>query len=82
MEVWVKTRSISSTDAQNNFGRVMESAVQEHVAYVVTRRETPVVVILGVKDFGELLRGGPEGTNMRGVLRELSPDYELGEEVG
>jgi prevent-host-death family protein len=78
----VKTKAISSTDAQNNFGRVMESAIQEHTAYVVRRRNVAQVVIIGLEDFQNLLRDASDREKMGGVLREVSPEYELGEDLG
>ena len=78
----MKTKAISSTDAQNNFGRVVESAIQEHTAYVVRRRNTAQVVIIGVEDLRSLLRDASDREQMGGLLREVSPEYELGEDLG
>lgn len=76
----MKTKVISSTDAQNNFGKVMQSAIQEHIAYVVRRRDVAQVIIIGVEDLEKLLSSVADREKMGGVLREVSPEYEIGED--
>jgi prevent-host-death family protein len=77
----VKTKMISSTEAQNKFGGLVESATQGHTAYIVSRRNRPQVVIIGVEDLKMLLKDHSGREEMKGVLREVSPGYHLGEDV-
>ena len=76
------TKSISSTKAQNNFGRVIDDATHHQTRYIVERRGVPQVVILSFDDFKRLLNDENERQLMGNILKELSPDYELGQLVG
>lgn len=76
------TKSISSTKAQNNFGRVIDDATRYHTRYIVERRGVPQVLILSFDDFKRLLNDENERQYMDNVLKELSPDYELGQPIG
>jgi hypothetical protein len=78
----MKTKSISSTDAQNNFGRVIESTIQEHTAYFVMRRNVAHVVIIGIADLRSLLQESSNREKLANVIREVSAEYELGEDLG
>jgi len=75
------TKSISSTKAQNNFGRVMDDATHHKTRYIVERRGVPQVVILSFDDFKHLLNDEKERQYMGNVLKKLSPDYELGQPI-
>ena len=72
------TKTISSTEAQNNFGRVLDDVTQNHSRYVVERRGMPQVVILSCVDFIDVLGNEDERQRMHTVLKELSPRYQLG----
>ncbi len=73
------TKRISSTKAQNNFGRVLDDVTHNQTRYIVERRGTPQVMILGFDDFDALLSDEHECRRMRTVLRELRPAYQLGQ---
>ena len=75
------TKSISSTKAQNNFGRVLDDITQNHARYIVERRGIPQVVILSFDDFADVLNDDLEREQMHTVLRELRPKYQLGQVV-
>ena len=73
------TKSISSTKAQNNFGRVLDDVTQNHTRYIVERRSVPQVVILSFDDFAGILDSESERQQIHHVLKELRPKYQLGQ---
>lgn len=75
------TKSISSTKAQNNFGRVLDDVTHNHTRYIVERRGVPQVVILSFDDFAYVLSDERERQQMNAVLRDLRPEYHLGQVV-
>jgi prevent-host-death family protein len=76
------TKLIASTEAQNNFGRVLDDVVRNGTRYVVQRRNASQAVILSVADFESILSADDtERKKLEKVLRELSPVYSLGEAV-
>jgi prevent-host-death family protein len=76
------TKLIASTEAQNNFGRVLDDVVQNNTRYIVRRRNTPQAVILSVADFENILAGDAvDRHKLEKILRELSPVYALGESI-
>jgi PHD/YefM family antitoxin component YafN of YafNO toxin-antitoxin module len=74
-------KSISSTKAQNNFGRVLDDIIHNHTRYVVERRGTPQAIMLSFDDFAHLLDNENERKQMTSVLRELRPEYQLGQVI-
>jgi len=82
LEVSVTTRTIPSTEAQNNFGRILDDAIQNGTRYVIKRRDTPQAILLSLSDLERLLTANEiERKEIRNVIRELSPVYNLGETV-
>jgi prevent-host-death family protein len=75
------TKSISSTQAQNNFGRVLDDVTHNRTRYVVERRGVPQVMILSFDDFAYVLNDEKERQQMDAVLKELRPEYHLGQIV-
>lgn len=76
------TRAIPSTEAQNNFGRILDDVVLNRTRYVITRRGAPQVVVLGLSDLVGLLQSGQRQRGRFGeMLCEMSPGYELGQSV-
>lgn len=75
------TRSISSTTAQNNFGRVLDDVTLYRTRYVIERRGIPQAVILSFDDLTDLLSNEQERQHMNNVLRELRPEYHLGQMI-
>ena len=82
LEVSVTPKTIPSTEAQNNFGRILDDAIQNGTRYVIKRRNTPQAVLLSLSDLERLLTANEiERKEIRNVIRELSPVYDLGETV-
>ena len=74
-------KSISSTEAQNNFGRVLDDVTLNRVRYIIKRRGVPHAIVLSFDDFAHVLRNDSERGRMRSVLKELRPQYNLGEVI-
>jgi len=82
LEVNVPTKTIPSTEAQNNFGRILDDVIQNGTRYVIKRRDTPQAVLLSLSDLERLLTANEiERKEIGNVIRELSPVYNLGETV-
>jgi PHD/YefM family antitoxin component YafN of YafNO toxin-antitoxin module len=77
----MKTKTISSTEAQNNFGRILNDVIQNNTRYVVKRRSSPQAIILSLTDFELLLTNDGEQRKMVNIVREITPVYSLGEAV-
>lgn len=67
--------------AQNNFGRVLDDVTLNHTRYIIERRGIPQAIILSFDDFAYLLGNEQERQRMDRVLRELRPEYNLGEAI-
>ena len=74
-------KSISSTDAQNNFGQVLDDVTLNHARYIIKRRGAPQVIILSFDDFAHVLHNDSERQRMDSVLTELRPQYSIGEVI-
>ena len=74
-------KSISSTEAQNNFGRVLDDVTLNRARYIIKRRGVPHAIVLSFDDFAHVLRDDDERRRMGSVLRELRPQYGLGEVI-
>ena len=78
----VPTKTITSTEAQNNVGRVLDDVVQNSARYVVRRRNQAQVILLSLPEFERLLTSSDsERMQVSNVLRELAPVYDLGRKV-
>ncbi|GIK40012.1 MAG: hypothetical protein BroJett011_38450 [Chloroflexota bacterium] len=78
----MKTRLVASTEAQNNFGRVLDDVVQNGTRYVIRRRNTSQAIILSIADFESILSANEtERKKLEKVIRELSPVYSIGESI-
>jgi prevent-host-death family protein len=75
------TKSVSSTKAQNNFGRVLDDVTHNHTRYIVERRGVPQVVILSFDDFAHILNDEKERQQIDTVLKDLRPKYQIGKIV-
>jgi len=73
------TKSISSTQAQNNFGQVLDDVARNQTRYVVKRRGVPQAIVLSFDDFAHLLSDANERRKMDAVIKELRPEYNLGQ---
>ena len=75
------TKTISSTEAQNNFGRVLDDIVQHKTRYIIKRRNLPQAVIISLSDFEQLLANQDERQKMLATVQEITPTYNLGESI-
>jgi len=74
-------KKISSTQAQNNFGQVLNDVTQNHTRYIIERHGVPQVIILSFDDFAHVLDDESERQQMESILRELRPEYHLGQVI-
>jgi len=72
---------IVSTEAQNNFGRLLDDVATHGTRYVVRRHGAPKAVILPLADLERLLALEQDGERVLRVLRENQATYRLGEPV-
>ncbi len=72
---------IVSTEAQNNFGRLLDDVATCGTRYVVRRHGAPKAVILPLADLERLLSLDQNGERVLRVLRENQVAYRLGEPV-
>jgi PHD/YefM family antitoxin component YafN of YafNO toxin-antitoxin module len=76
------TKTISSTVAQNNFGRILDDVIQNDSRYVIKRRGSSQVILLSLSDFERLLAADDHERSAVGrLLQEIAPVYRLGETV-
>jgi prevent-host-death family protein len=74
-------RLISSTEAQNNFGKVISDVSQKDIRYVVERHSSPKAIILSLSDLERLINDKTDREEMRRIVREQSKTYDLGESI-
>ncbi len=75
-------RFIASTQAQNNFGRMLDDTVQNGTRYIIRRRNASQAILLSIADLERLLSGDEtERQRLEHVIREVSPSYAFGESV-
>lgn len=72
------TKKISSTQAQNNFGQVLEEITHNQTRFIIERRGVPKAVILSFDDFATLLSNESDRNHMFRLLKEVRPEYQLG----
>ncbi len=78
----MKTRLIASTEAQNNFGRMLDDAVRNGTRYVIQRRNAAQAILLSMTDFESLLaEDDTERRRLATMVRELSPVYSIGDAI-
>lgn len=74
----MSTKTIASTEAQNNFGLILNDVIQHNTRDIIKRRSSPQAIILSLADFEQILLSQSEQSRMVSVVRELSPVYDLG----
>ncbi|MBI5291444.1 MAG: type II toxin-antitoxin system Phd/YefM family antitoxin [Chloroflexi bacterium] len=78
----MKTKLVSSTDAQNNFGQILDDVVRNGTQYVVRRRNSSQAVILSIADFERILAASQaDRSKLEKLIKELSPNYTIGEPI-
>lgn len=75
------TKTISSTEAQNNFGRVLDDVTHNHVRYIIERRGMSQAIVLSFEDFALVLSDEQERREMASLIKERQPEYSLGQVV-
>ncbi len=73
------TKSISSTQAQNNFGRVLDDVTHNRSRYIIERRGVPQAIVLSFDDFEAMLNDKAERQQMTSIIKEMRPEYHLGQ---
>lgn len=63
-----RRRSVSATEAQNNFGRVLDHAALEGVVYI-TKYDRPTAVVLSIDKYNEV--AAAKDVNLDGLTREF-----------
>ena len=76
------TKVIASTEAQNNFGQILNDVTQNNTRYVVKRHDVAQAIIMSLSDFEHLLANQSEQSRMATMVRELAPVYTLGTAIG
>ena len=78
----MRTKLIASTEAQNNFGRVLDDVVQNNTRYIVRRRNTSQVIIMSITDLEHILAGDEEERKkLEKIIRETRPTYSIGNTI-
>jgi prevent-host-death family protein len=77
----MSTKTISSTDAQNNFGKILDDVIQNNTRYILKRRSSPKAIVLSLSDFQRLVNNQDEQLKLTQLISEMSPSYELGETI-
>ena len=76
------TKAIASTEAQNNFGRILDDVVQNDARYIIKRRNASQAILLSLSDIETLLTANENTRQEFGQLvREQSPLYDLGSKL-
>ena len=75
------TKSISATQAKNNFGQVLDDVTRNYTRYIIERRGIPQAIVLSFDDFAQVLGDEREQKKLGAILKEVSPAYRLGQEV-
>ncbi len=81
MQTKPANKFILSTEAQNNFGRLLDDVATNGTRYVIKRFGAPRAVIISVDDFEQLLGSSLDDQHCLRVLRESRAEYNLGEAV-
>ena len=78
----MRTKLIASTEAQNNFGRVLDDVVQNSTRYIVRRRNTSQVIIMSITDLENILAGDEkERGKLEKIIHEARPTYSIGNAI-
>ena len=77
----MSTKTISSTDVQNNFGKILDDVIQNNTRYILKRHSSPKAIVLSLSDFQSLVNNQDEQLKLTRLISEMSPSYELGETI-
>lgn len=79
-ELSLQIRKLSSTQAQNNFGQVLDE-IQNHRCYIIERRGTPKAVTLSFSAFVRILTDAKERHEIESIIKDFKPRSDLGQIV-
>jgi hypothetical protein len=74
-------KRISSTQAKNNFGQVLDDVTQNRTCYIIERREVPQVIAMSFVDFANVLADKSKRQQLSNIIREFRPEYDLGQVI-
>jgi Phd_YefM. len=77
----MEIRRIGSTEAQNNFGRIMDSVTKDHVGFVIERRSVPEVWVISNSDLRDILSNSAQRKEIEKLLKNISSRNDLGETI-
>ena len=75
------SKTIASTEVQNNFGLILNDVIQNNTRYIIKRHNLPQAIILSLADFEQILTSASEQDKMVHVVRELAPAYTIGQTI-
>jgi len=73
-------KAVPAYIARTQFGELMQRAVRNHDRFLIKKAGKPMVVIMGIEDYEELMEILAEETDadFQESLRESEEDYKLG----
>ena len=71
----IEAKSVSATDAKNEFGQVLETALRDG-AVVITKHDAPRAVLLSWEEYNALLGGESPDPDLTALTREFDRLYE------
>jgi prevent-host-death family protein len=69
-------KTINSTEAQNNFGRLLDDVAEKGTQYLIQRFGKVKAVVIPLGDFRRLVGQNDQAIRL---LRESGPEYSLGQ---
>jgi prevent-host-death family protein len=69
-------KTINSTEAQNNFGQLLDDVSEKGTQYLIQRFGKVKAVIIPLDDFRRLMAQDDQAARL---LRETNPQYSLGQ---
>jgi prevent-host-death family protein len=69
-------KTINSTDAQNNFGQLLDDVAENGTRYLIQRFGKVKAIVISVGDFRRLADQDAQAAHL---LRETGPEYALGQ---
>jgi prevent-host-death family protein len=73
----MNVKTINSTEAQNNFGQLLDDVAENNVRYLIQRFGKIKAAVIPLEDFRRLIIQHNEAIQL---LREVSPEYTLGQQ--
>lgn len=70
----VEAKAVTATDAKNEFGTVLETALRDG-AVVITKHDAPRAVLLSWEEYNSLVGGGAEDPDLAALTQEFERLY-------